>query len=206
MNSNAQPIIRKLRMLVNSEGTGLEHLWNADGSSSRCGRNTSRTFTTAAKPIAQAGRARSAPNSSQRLVLQLPGPYRMGPVSSPFLDRPRSDWIASNAQAFAIKDLYPVTRGHTLVVPFRQVPTWFETTQEERTALFDLIDQVKEQLDTEHRPDGYNVGFNVGEAAGQTVMHLHVHVIPRYRGDVPDPRGGVRHVIPERGNYLIGKP
>lgn len=130
----------------------------------------------------------------------------MSPVSSPFLDRPRSDWVASNSQAFAIKDLYPVTRGHTLVVPFREVPTWFEATQEEQAAILELVDRVKEQLDAELHPDGYNVGFNVGEAAGQTVMHLHVHVIPRYRGDVPDPRGGVRHVIPERGNYPAGKP
>ena len=99
-----------------------------------------------------------------------------------------------------------MTRGHTLVVPFREVPTWFEATQEEQAAILELVDRVKEQLDAELHPDGYNVGFNVGEAAGQTVMHLHVHVIPRYRGDVPDPRGGVRHVIPERGNYPAGKP
>src|SRR5690606_32471465 len=69
-----------------------------------------------------------------------------------------------------------------------------------RSPIFELIEQVKRRLDVEHRPDGYNVGFNAGRAAGQTVDHLHVHVIPRHDGDVPDPRGGVRHVIPGRGN------
>jgi diadenosine tetraphosphate (Ap4A) HIT family hydrolase len=91
-------------------------------------------------------------------------------VSSPFLELPESAWVASNALAFAIRDRFPVSPGHTLVIP--------------------------------RRPDGYNVGFNAGEAAGQTVMHLHLHVIPRYRGDMEDPRGGVRHVIPGKGNYL----
>lgn len=95
-----------------------------------------------------------------------------------------------------------MTRGHALVVPKRVVATWFEATREERIAIMDLIDEVKGRLDAEHTPDGYNIGINAGEAAGQTVMHLHVHVIPRYRGDVEDPRGGVRHVIPGKGNYL----
>jgi len=122
--------------------------------------------------------------------------------TSPFLARPRSDWVASNSLAFAIRDLYPVAPGHTLIVPHRLVATWFEATRDEKVAIIDLIEVVKETLQGEFRPDGYNVGFNAGEAAGQTVMHLHVHVIPRYRGDVEDPRGGVRHVIPGKGNYL----
>jgi len=96
-----------------------------------------------------------------------------------------------------------VSPGHTLVVPRRQFASWFKATHEEQTAIFALVDEVKRQLDKQTpKPDGYNVGINVGEAAGQTVMHLHVHVIPRYRGDVDDPRGGVRHVIPGKGNYL----
>jgi diadenosine tetraphosphate (Ap4A) HIT family hydrolase len=123
-------------------------------------------------------------------------------VTSPFLERPRADWVASNSLAFAIRDAYPVSRGHTLVVPMRPVATWFDANEEERAAIVALLDQVKAQLDAEFHPDGYNVGFNAGEAAGQTVMHLHVHVIPRYRGDMADPRGGVRHVIPGKGNYL----
>jgi superfamily II DNA or RNA helicase/diadenosine tetraphosphate (Ap4A) HIT family hydrolase/HKD family nuclease len=124
------------------------------------------------------------------------------PLSSVFLAVPPSEWVASNALAFAIRDGYPVGRGHTLVVPRRLVRTWFDATPEEQAAIFALVDVVKADLDAEYRPDGYNVGFNAGEAAGQTVMHLHVHVIPRYRGDMDDPRGGVRHVIPSQGNYL----
>jgi len=127
--------------------------------------------------------------------------YRIA-VTSPFLERPRADWVASNRLAFAIRDAYPVSRGHTLVVPFRLIATWFDASKEEKAAIIKLMDSVRAQLDAEFHPDGYNVGFNVGEAAGQTVMHLHVHVIPRYRGDVADPRGGVRHVIPGKGNYL----
>jgi diadenosine tetraphosphate (Ap4A) HIT family hydrolase len=114
-----------------------------------------------------------------------------------------SEWVASNELAFAIRDKFPVSPGHTLVVPRREVPTWFDATREEHVAILDLIDEVKRQLDAgSARPDGYNVGFNVGKAAGQTVWHLHVHVIPRYLGDMADPRGGVRHVIPGMGNYL----
>jgi diadenosine tetraphosphate (Ap4A) HIT family hydrolase len=130
----------------------------------------------------------------------------MNDPTSPFLDRPREEWVASNELAFAIRDGFPVSPGHTLVVPRRLVAGWFDATVEERQALFDLADEVKRQLEAgPSPPQGYNIGINVGEAAGQTVAHLHVHVIPRYRGDVPDPRGGVRHVIPGMGNYLAGE-
>jgi superfamily II DNA or RNA helicase/diadenosine tetraphosphate (Ap4A) HIT family hydrolase len=114
---------------------------------------------------------------------------------------PETDWIASNDLAFAIRDRFPVTEGHTLVVTRRAAPSWFDATTAERAALLELVDQVRRRLDETHRPDGYNIGVNVGAAAGQTVAHLHLHVIPRYCGDVPDPRGGVRHVIPWKGNY-----
>ncbi len=125
-------------------------------------------------------------------------------MSSPFLKVPESEWVAANALAFAIRDRYPVSPGHTLVIPRRPVATWFEATPEEQRALFELVDEVKRGLDTSPRPpDGYNLGINVGEAAGQTVFHLHVHVIPRFQGDMADPRGGVRHVIPGKGNYLV---
>ena len=122
-------------------------------------------------------------------------------MTSPFLSRPQSEWIASNDLAFAILDGYPVDPGHVLVIPKRLVSTWWEASREEQVAILDLLDLVKRQLDERHRPDGYNIGVNAGEAAGQTVFHLHVHLIPRYRGDMEDPRGGVRHVIPSRGNY-----
>ncbi|TNF33001.1 MAG: HIT domain-containing protein [Deltaproteobacteria bacterium] len=123
------------------------------------------------------------------------------PPTSVFLERSESEWVASNALAFAIRDGYSVSPGHTLVIPKRLVASWFETTPDEQRAVFDLVEEVKRELDEELRPDGYNIGINVGEPAGQTVMHLHVHVIPRYCDDVDDPRGGVRFVIPEAGNY-----
>jgi superfamily II DNA or RNA helicase/diadenosine tetraphosphate (Ap4A) HIT family hydrolase len=126
---------------------------------------------------------------------------------SPFLALPQTAWVASNDLAFAICDAFPVSPGHTLVISRRLVPDWFSATEAERLAVMALVEQVKVTLDAGNpRPDGYNVGFNAGAAAGQTVMHLHVHVIPRYRGDVSDPRGGVRHVIPSKGNYLATAP
>ncbi len=120
---------------------------------------------------------------------------------SVFLQIPAERHVASNALAFAVRDAFPVTEGHTLIITRRVVPTWFDATPAEHSAVLALVETVKQQLDAELAPDGYNVGFNAGEAAGQTVPHLHVHVIPRYRGDLDDPRGGVRHVIPARGNY-----
>ena len=110
-------------------------------------------------------------------------------MSSVFVDLPESAHVAANELAFAVRDKHPVTPGHTLVVPRRIVSTWFDATVEEQHAIFALVDEVKAALDLAHGPDGYNVGFNAGVAAGQTVMHLHVHVIPRYRGDMDDPRG-----------------
>ncbi len=121
-----------------------------------------------------------------------------------FLERPQSEWVAENAQAFAIRDPYPVSPGHTLVITRRLVPTWFDATPDEQAALLDLVRDVKAALDRSHAPDGYNVGLNAGAAAGQTVMHVHVHVIPRYTGDMPDPRGGVRGVIPGKQKYGEG--
>ena len=130
-----------------------------------------------------------------------PSPFR-----APFLERPEKDWVASNELAFAIADGFPVSPGHTLVITRRVVPTWFDATQEEQAAVMGLANSVRELLmeSLTPMPDGFNVGFNAGDAAGQTVPHLHVHVIPRYHGDVADPRGGVRHVIPSKGNYLAG--
>lgn len=121
---------------------------------------------------------------------------------SVFTDIDPTYWRASNDLAFAIRDNFPVSPGHTLVITKREIPTWFDATPEEQLAVMALVDEVKRKLDEEFKPAGYNVGFNAGAAAGQTVPHLHVHVIPRYTGDMDDPRGGVRHVIPEKGNYL----
>jgi len=99
-------------------------------------------------------------------------------------------------------DGFPVAAGHALLVTRRHVASWFDATASEQQALTDAIQTVRHEILRRHAPDGFNIGVNVGEAAGQTVPHLHVHVIPRYRGDIPDPRGGIRHVIPGRGNYL----
>ncbi len=121
---------------------------------------------------------------------------------SPFFDIPRAEWIASNRSAFAVWDAHPVNPGHALVVSRRQISDWWEATTEERTDLMALVDEVRAHVADQHKPDGFNVGFNAGTAAGQTIDHLHVHVIPRYLGDLADPRGGVRNVIPARGNYL----
>lgn len=119
----------------------------------------------------------------------------------PFCDLDPLRIAAANALAFAVRDAYPVSPGHTLVVPRRHVASWFDATAHEQAALLALVGEIRERLDGELSPAGYNIGINVGEAAGQTVMHLHVHVIPRFAGDVDDPAGGVRFVIPERGNY-----
>lgn len=122
-------------------------------------------------------------------------------AESPFASADPGTWVAENSLAFALRDRFPVTPGHTLLVPKRMIASWFDATRDEQIAILDLLDSVKGALDAELRPDGYNVGFNAGEAAGQTVMHLHVHVIPRQRGDVRDPRGGIRWVIPARAAY-----
>jgi diadenosine tetraphosphate (Ap4A) HIT family hydrolase len=98
-------------------------------------------------------------------------------------------------------DGYPVSPGHTLVIPKRHVESVFDVTPAEWSAIKLALDKAKAKLDAEHQPDGYNVGVNVGEHAGQTVMHVHVHLIPRYKGDMDNPRGGVRHIIPNKGYY-----
>jgi superfamily II DNA or RNA helicase/diadenosine tetraphosphate (Ap4A) HIT family hydrolase/HKD family nuclease len=98
-------------------------------------------------------------------------------------------------------DGFPVAPGHALLVPKRHVASWFDATVEERAALVAGIEAARREIERAHRPDGYNVGINVGAAAGQTVFHLHVHVIPRYAGDMEDPRGGVRYVIPDKARY-----
>jgi diadenosine tetraphosphate (Ap4A) HIT family hydrolase len=98
-------------------------------------------------------------------------------------------------------DGFPVSPGHALLVPRRHVATWFEASADERAELVAGIDRAREAIAQRHRPAGFNVGMNLGEAAGQTVAHLHVHVIPRYPGDVDDPRGGIRWVVPGKARY-----
>jgi len=109
--------------------------------------------------------------------------------------------VLSNEHAYARYDKYPVASGHLLVITRRHLPDFFQTTWPERRAMLTLIDHAKALLDEKYSPQGYNIGVNVGETAGQTVMHVHVHLIPRYAGDTPNPRGGVRGVIPARQCY-----
>ncbi len=109
--------------------------------------------------------------------------------------------VCENGFAFAIYDKYPVNQGHILIIPKRHVSDFFETTPEEREAISALLQECKSIIDKSYSPDGYNIGVNVGKTAGQTIFHVHVHLIPRYEGDMTDPRGGVRGVIPEKRIY-----
>ena len=114
---------------------------------------------------------------------------------------PEREILAENASALAFLDSYPVSQGHVLVVPRRHVVTVWDLRDDEYAGCFDLVRNARTTIESRHRPDGFNIGVNCGEAAGQTVLHAHIHLIPRYRGDVPNPRGGVRFVIPHKGHY-----
>lgn len=113
----------------------------------------------------------------------------------------RREILASSALSVAFYDGFPVSTGHALIVPRRHVASFFDLTEEERTDLFRVADEVRQIVDERYHPDGYNLGVNVGEAAGQSIFHVHLHLIPRYAGDVPNPRGGVRGVIPRKQSY-----
>ena len=109
--------------------------------------------------------------------------------------------IAQNDLAILVRDGYPISNGHCLALSKRHVESFFETTSSEREAMFELVDKAKVINDAVYHPDSYNLGVNDGPAAGQTVPHVHIHVIPRYIGDSIDPRGGVRWVKPEKAVY-----
>lgn len=109
--------------------------------------------------------------------------------------------ILENDLAIAYYDGFPVSKGHLLIISKRHVETFFDLTPEEQQAIINLLNDGKKYLDDLYHPDGYNVGLNCGISAGQTVMHIHMHLIPRYHGDIPDPRGGIRAVIPSKKNY-----
>lgn len=109
--------------------------------------------------------------------------------------------IIENETTLAIYDGFPVSKGHMLIIPKRHISDYFESESSDREGLWQLVDDCKKYLDEQFKPDGYNVGINCGYAAGQTVMHLHIHLIPRYTGDIENPRGGVRGVIPDKRIY-----
>jgi diadenosine tetraphosphate (Ap4A) HIT family hydrolase len=114
---------------------------------------------------------------------------------------PKREILARNESAIAVFDTYPVSPGHALVLPLRHATTIWDLSAGEFDGCFRLVRALQPILAARFTPDGFNVGANCGEAAGQSVWHAHIHVIPRYKGDTPNPRGGVRHVIPLKANY-----
>lgn len=119
----------------------------------------------------------------------------------PFCHLPAERVIHQSEFAIVIRDGFPVSPGHSLIVPRRHVTSFFDVTDAERTDMFSLLSDVRRSLDQRLRPSGYNIGINDGPAAGQTIPHLHIHLIPRYEGDRDDPRGGVRWVLPDKAAY-----
>lgn len=113
----------------------------------------------------------------------------------------QGQFVLENELAFAIMDAFPVSKGHMLIIPKRHVETYFDVTPKEAEAMKDLANKAKDYLDNLYKPDGYNIGLNCGEVAGQTVMHCHMHIIPRYKGDSDNPKGGIRKIINGNGNY-----
>jgi diadenosine tetraphosphate (Ap4A) HIT family hydrolase len=124
------------------------------------------------------------------------------PSDCPFCQLPPTRILAENAHAVAVADAFPVSAGHSLIIPRRHNDSFFELAPNEVLALYELLSRMKFQLDRQLKPAGYNVGINFGEAAGQTVTHLHVYLIPRFFGDVTERRGGVRNVVPGKGPYV----
>ena len=122
-------------------------------------------------------------------------------MACPFCSLPESRIVHSDRVGVVVRDAYPISPGHTLVIPRRHVRSFFELADEERGSLFALVTAAKVHIDAEFQPSAYNIGINDGAEAGQTVPHLHIHLIPRYAGDRSDPRGGVRWIIPEKADY-----
>lgn len=122
-------------------------------------------------------------------------------ASCPFCELVPGRILTANDLGVAFRDAFPISPGHTLVIPRRHTGSLFNLDEAERLALLALVDASKQGIDAEFHPDGYNIGINDGPAAGQTVMHLHIHLVPRYKGDRQDPRGGVRWIFPEKAKY-----
>lgn len=118
---------------------------------------------------------------------------------SPFLDNRHR--VIENSIGFVIYDKYPVSEGHCLIIPHRVYPNYFDSTKSEINGLNELVFEMKKILDKKYSPTGYNIGINCGTDSGQTVEHVHIHLIPRYTDDMDDPRGGVRGVIPDKQKY-----
>lgn len=119
----------------------------------------------------------------------------------PFCNLDPSRILAEDELTVVYRDGFPVSLGHTVIIPRRHFATLFEATETDQVALLRALAQAKSLVEQLHQPDGYNIGINHGQAGGQTVPHLHIHLIPRYQGDKEDPRGGVRWVLPEMAKY-----
>ena len=113
----------------------------------------------------------------------------------------KENYLFEGDNFFLIRDKYPVSPGHTLIISKQEKIDYFALTKEEQQELHISILKAKELIEKEYSPEGYNIGMNCGEAAGQTVMHFHCHVIPRYQGDMENPRGGIRHCVAGKGYY-----
>ena len=122
-------------------------------------------------------------------------------MSCLFCSLPEERIMLLNRHGLVIRDGFPISPGHTLIIPSRHISSFFELQTDERDSLFALLEESKCQLDQEYQPDGYNIGINDGSAAGQTIAHLHIHLIPRFKGDQVEPRGGIRWIIPEKAKY-----
>ncbi len=114
---------------------------------------------------------------------------------------PDRNIIHENDWCTAIYDIYPVSPGHALIIPKIHCSNYFDLNAAEQHACWETVNTVKEIISNHYQPDGFNIGINIGESAGQTIGHVHIHLIPRYKGDMENPRGGVRGVIPERQKY-----
>src|SRR5512143_295341 len=125
--------------------------------------------------------------------------------SCPFCALDAARIVDRTPLALVIRDAFPVSPGHTLILPVRHVGSLFEATEIERSELLALLGRAKQELDSKFKPNGYNIGINDGAAAGQTVPHLHVHLIPRYTGDQSAPRGGIRWMFPDRARYWVNE-
>ena len=119
----------------------------------------------------------------------------------PFCNLPAERILAANEHGVVIRDAYPVSPGHSLIISRRHAGSFFDLSAAGRAGLMALLEAEKIQLDEEYQPDAYNIGINDGASAGQTVPHVHIHLIPRYAGDAEDPRGGVRWVLPDQAKY-----
>jgi diadenosine tetraphosphate (Ap4A) HIT family hydrolase len=128
-------------------------------------------------------------------------PFPSLTIPCPFCNPDETKVILQTNVVIAVRDAYPITDGHTLVIPRQHVTSIFDLKDAEQSALWKAVAHVRDILLREHAPDGFNIGVNDGFAAGQTIEHAHVHVIPRRRDDVPDPRGGIRNIVPCRARY-----